>query len=98
MSAKPAKAAHGGTTESLPPEVKAELDDAEKQIDSNPQEAIRMARHTLQEAKSARAFSIVTRAFCKLGDLGNAKAGLHNVGGERARVIKYCKAAGTDLQ
>jgi serine/threonine-protein kinase len=97
---KPGKiAAHAPTAkETLPPEVKGELDGAETQIDTNPQEAIRMARHTLQEVKSARAFSIVARAFCKQGDLGNAKAALHNVGSERARVIKYCKAAGTDLQ
>lgn len=84
--------------EALPPEIKAELDDAEKKIDSDPQEAIRVARRSLQETKSPRAFSIVTRAFCKLGDLGNAKAQLHNVGGDRARVLKFCKAAGTDLQ
>jgi serine/threonine-protein kinase len=89
---------HSRATETLPPEVKTELDQAEQQIESNPQEAIRVARRTLQATKSARAFSIVARAFCKQGDLGNAKAALHNVGGERARVLKYCKAAGTDLQ
>jgi uncharacterized protein YkwD len=47
--------------------------------------------------QKARAFSIMTRAFCKQGDLGHAKAQLPHVGGERARVIKYCKAAGTPL-
>ncbi len=85
--------------ESLPGEVVAELDTAEKQIDADPGEAIRAARHTLSTAKSSRAFSIITRAFCKQGDLGNAKAALHSVGGgDRARVLKFCKAAGTDLQ
>ncbi|HEY2744587.1 MAG TPA: serine/threonine-protein kinase [Polyangia bacterium] len=85
--------------ETLPAEVAAALDGAEKQIDGDPGEAIRQARHTLSTAKSSRAFSIITRAFCKQGDLGNAKAALHSVGGgDRARVLKYCKAAGTDLQ
>jgi serine/threonine-protein kinase len=85
--------------ESLPADVVAELDAAEKAIDADPQEAIRQARHTLSTAKSSRAFSVITRAYCKQGDLGNAKAALHSVGaGDRARVLKYCKAAGTDLQ
>jgi serine/threonine-protein kinase len=85
--------------ETLPPEVASELDAAEKSIDSDPAEAIRQARHTLAAAKSSRAFSIIARGFCKAGDLGNAKAALHSVGGaDRPRVLKYCKAAGTDLQ
>ncbi|HEX9103022.1 MAG TPA: hypothetical protein VF997_12505 [Polyangia bacterium] len=42
---------------------------------------------------------MIARAYCKQGDLGNAKAALHSVGGaDRPRVLKYCKAAGTDLQ
>ena len=85
--------------ETLPPEVASELDAAEKSIDSDPAEAIRQARHTLAAAKSSRAFAIIARGFCKQGDLGNAKAALHSVGGaDRPRVLKYCKAAGTDLQ
>ena len=85
--------------ETLPPEVAAELEAAEKAIDTEPAEAVRQARHTLSTAKSSRAFSIIARGFCRQGDLGNAKAALHSVGsGDRARVIKYCKAAGTDLQ
>ncbi len=89
---------HATKKETLPPEVAAELDQAEKAIDTSPPEAVRLARNTLTTAKSSRAYSIITRAFCKAGDLGNAKANLHNVGGDRARVVKYCKAAGTDLQ
>jgi len=85
--------------ETLPSDVVAELDAAEKAIDGDPGAAIRGARHTLSTAKSSRAFSIVARAYCKQGDLGNAKAAFHSVGGgDRARVLKYCKAAGTDLQ
>jgi serine/threonine protein kinase len=84
--------------ETLSLEVAAQLDSAEKAIDGSPAEAVRLARNTLTTAKSGRAYSIITRAFCKQGDLGNAKANLHNVGGDRARVVKYCRAAGTDLQ
>ena len=68
-------------------------------IDSQPAEAVRQARHTLSAVKSSRAFSIITRAYCKQGDLGDAKAALHSVGStDRSRVLRYCKAAGTDLQ
>ncbi|MCU1283006.1 MAG: serine/threonine-protein kinase [bacterium] len=93
------KVAAPSKKESLPPEIAAELDAAEKAIDGEPAEAVRQARHTLSTAKSSRAFSIIARGFCKQGDLGNAKAALHSVGGgDRGRVLKYCKAAGTDLQ
>jgi len=94
-----AKIATPAKKDALPPEVVGELDAAETAIDSDPAEAIRQARHTLAAAKSSRAFSIIARGFCKQGDLGNAKAALHSVGGaDRPRVLKYCKAAGTDLQ
>jgi serine/threonine-protein kinase len=92
-TAKPEKA------ESVPAEIAAELDAAENAIESSPPEAIRLARHTLATARTSRAFGIVARAFCKQGNLGDAKAQLHNVsGGDRARVVKYCKSVGTDLQ
>jgi eukaryotic-like serine/threonine-protein kinase len=85
--------------ESLPPEVVADLDTAEKEIESDASDAIRLARRTLSTAKSSRAFAVIARAYCKQGDLGNAKAAFHSVGSaDRARVVKYCKAAGTDLQ
>jgi serine/threonine-protein kinase len=98
-SAKVAPPPKKETKETLPPEIAAELDAAEKAIDGEPAEAVRQARHTLATAKSSRAFAIIARAFCKQGDLGNAKAALHSVGSaDRPRVLKYCKAAGTDLQ
>jgi serine/threonine-protein kinase len=85
--------------EKLDPGVAGELIGAEALVETNPTEAVRLARHTLTTQKSSRAYAIITRAFCQLGDLGNAKANLHNVSGmERARVVKACKAAGTDLQ
>jgi hypothetical protein len=79
--------------------VAGALEGAESLVDSTPNEAIRLARQTLTQQKSSRAFSIITRSFCKLGDLGNAKANLHNVGSaDRGKVLRYCKAAGTELQ
>jgi hypothetical protein len=94
-SSPPAKP---GKREAVPAEVAADLEAAEKAIDSDPQEAIRLARHTLATTKTSHAFAIVARAFCKQGDLGNAKAALHSVAGERQSVLKYCKNVGTDLQ
>ncbi|MDB4964888.1 MAG: serine/threonine-protein kinase [Myxococcales bacterium] len=93
---KPPKAGKG---ETVPPEIAADLESAEKAIDSDAAEAIRVARRTMGTAKTSRAFSIVARAFCKQGNLGDAKAQLHSVSGsDRARVLKYCKSVGTDLQ
>ena len=83
----------------MPAEIAGDLETAEKAIDGDPSEAIRVARRTMATAKTSRAFSIVARAFCKQGNLGDAKAQLHSVsGGDRARVVKYCKSVGTDLQ
>jgi len=60
--------------------------------------AIRAARHSLFEKKTARAASILTRAYCLQHDLGAAKAELaHVTGPERARVLRACRAAGMDL-
>jgi serine/threonine protein kinase len=99
QSSKVSTPSKPGKQEALSPEIAAELDAAEKELDGAPAEAVRQARHTLATAKSSRAFAIIARAFCKQGDLGNAKAALHSVGSaDRARVLKYCKAAGTDLQ
>jgi hypothetical protein len=49
-------------------------------------------------AKSSRAFSIIARAYCRMGDLGNAKAALYSVAAaERAQVRRECQSVGTDL-
>ncbi len=85
--------------EQLPPEAAAELSDAQRALDrGDAQEALRLARHSLFQAKSGRAFAIITKAYCKLGDLGSAKSSLHSVGGERGAVLRNCKAVGIDLE
>jgi eukaryotic-like serine/threonine-protein kinase len=85
--------------EALPASVAAELDVAESALAArNLAEAIRNARHSLYEKKTARASSILTRAYCLQGDLGAAKAELsHVAASDRARVIKACRSAGLDL-
>ena len=92
--------AGGRTAETLPPEAIAELADAESALEGgDTAAAIRIARHSLYAAKSGRAFAIMTRAYCKAGDLGNAKSSFHSViGGERASVARYCKSAGTEIE
>jgi hypothetical protein len=48
--------------------------------------------------KSSRAFSLIARAQCKTGDLGNARAALHSVAAQdRTRVFRECKQFGVDL-
>jgi eukaryotic-like serine/threonine-protein kinase len=96
VAARPAKP---GKSETLPPEVLAELKEAEAALSSgDAREAVRLARHSLLTKSSGRAFSVITRAMCKQGDLGGAKASLHSVDkSELARVKRECKAAGLDL-
>jgi eukaryotic-like serine/threonine-protein kinase len=82
----------------LPPEVAAELDEAERALaGGKTSEAVRMARHSFLTQSSARGYSIITRAFCAERDLGNSKANFPHVGGDRARVARACKQAGIDL-
>jgi serine/threonine-protein kinase len=85
--------------EALPPEVLADLDEAERALaGGRTSDALHLARRTLNMQKSSRAFSIITRTYCKSGDLGNAKASFLSVGGsDRSSVSKACKAAGIDL-
>ena len=94
-------AAGAGTVgaSAIPPEVAEDIAAAESALASgNAAEAIRVARRSLATRQTARAFSIVARAFCKQGDLGNARAQLPHVGGERGKVLRECKAAGVDLK
>jgi serine/threonine-protein kinase len=94
-----AAARQSDKSDALPPAVAADLATAERLIASNGGEAIRLARRTLVTAKTSRAFSVIARAYCHEGNLGDAKAALHSVSrAERGRVLKYCKSVGTELQ
>jgi eukaryotic-like serine/threonine-protein kinase len=83
----------------LPPEVELDLQAAEKALSGGDTAgAIHLARRTLTVQKSGKAFAVITRAYCKAGDLGNAKANFNSVsGGERAAVVKACKKSDIDL-
>jgi serine/threonine-protein kinase len=96
---KQAKAKGAGKEAALSPTLLAELEAAERALAANDLgEAIRRARHSLYERKTARASSILTRAFCLQRDLGAAKAELaHVASADRARVLRVCRAAGLDL-
>ena len=82
-----------------PPEVKALLDEAEAALRSNHgAQALLLADRAMRVQKSSRAYSIQTRAHCKNGDLGNARATFqHLSSGEKARARKDCKASDIDL-
>ncbi len=75
------------------------LDDAQAALAAGkPDEAVRLARRSLNEKRTVRAFSIIARAYCKQGDLGNAKAQLGQLPArERQRVIRSCRRHGVEL-
>ncbi len=62
------------------------------------QDAIRLARHSLQVKKTQHAFGIMTRAYCGLKDLSNANANLQTLPAQmRANVLKTCRNMGFPL-
>lgn len=89
--------------EDEPTAVKTRLDWAESVLDEGtPREAIRVALETLTARKTTRAFSIIARAYCRQGDLADAKATLSSVPNTqraaRAKVLRDCKNHGLDLE
>jgi hypothetical protein len=90
----------GRDEENLPAEVRADLEGAEAALArGDTREARRLAQHSLLGQRTGRAFSVLTRAACRDGDLANARAGLRNVAtGGRGAVLKACQAAGLDLR
>ncbi len=103
VTAKPAD--HGHTLKStkgevVPPEITADLDDAEKQLGTNPSETIRLAQRSQRALDTERSHSLVARGYCKKHDLEMAKATLRAgklSSGERARIKRVCKADGVDI-
>jgi serine/threonine-protein kinase len=86
--------------EAVPPEVKADLDEAAALLKKNDYDgALHIARRTLTVKKTSAAFALITTAYCQQGDLGNAKANFSSVGaGDRARVVAVCKKHEIDLK
>jgi tRNA A-37 threonylcarbamoyl transferase component Bud32 len=96
---RPARGKAAAKDEALSPSLLTDLEGAERALAAgNTADAIRLARHSLYERKTLRASSILTRAFCVQRDLGAAKAELAHVApGDRARVVRACRAAGLNL-
>jgi serine/threonine-protein kinase len=96
---KTPKAKGSAKEETLTPTLLADLEAGERALAANDAaEAIRRARHSLYERKTARASAILTRAFCMQRDLGAAKAELaHVAAADRGRVLRACRAAGLEL-
>jgi serine/threonine protein kinase len=88
--------------EPLPPAVAAQLSEAERLLEQgDPREAIRRARQSFFVRKSNRGWALLTRAFCRQGDLENARASFRNIrrgSPERLRAARACRAASIDLR
>jgi eukaryotic-like serine/threonine-protein kinase len=86
----------------LPPEAQEHLAEAERLLDrGEAREAVRRARQSFFVRKSNRGWGLLTRAFCRQGDLENARASLRNLrqgSPERARALRACRAADIDLR
>jgi len=82
-----------------PAEVAEELRSAESALARGDYEtAIRLARHSLQTKITPHAYGVITRGYCGLHDLGNAKAALQNVRGVvRTTVMARCRRMGFPL-
>jgi eukaryotic-like serine/threonine-protein kinase len=91
-----------GDDEPPPPaEAAAHLAEAERSLGrGDADEAIRRARQSFFVRRTNRGWALLTRAFCRKGDLGNARASFQNVrrGPERVRVIRDCLKTDIDLR
>jgi serine/threonine-protein kinase len=86
----------------LPREAADHLREGERSLErGDANEAIRRARQSFYARKSSRGWSLLTRAFCRKGDLENARASFRNIrprSPERARAFRACRAADIDLR
>lgn len=100
VAAKEPRAARSHSDGPLPDDVRSDLEGAEAALGrGDAREAKRLAQHSLLGKRTGRAFSILTRAACREGDLANARAALRNVSApDRSSVVKACAAAGLDLR
>ncbi|EAU63200.1 putative 1-deoxy-D-xylulose 5-phosphate synthase, partial [Stigmatella aurantiaca DW4/3-1] len=82
-----------GKTETLPDSVKKELAAAERALSAgNTREAIESAHRSQRIQVTGAAYALLARAYCRQGDISNAKAQWRNVPNTyRGKVSKYCK-------
>lgn len=85
--------------EQIPDAVRQDLAAAEKALaTANTQEAIHLIRRSQRVQVTGASFALLTRAYCRQGDLGNAKAQWGRVPtAERVRVKQYCRQYDIDL-
>jgi serine/threonine protein kinase len=91
-----ARATHAGKHAELPEKQKATLLDAERALSrADFAEALRLARGSLRDGSSERAYLVMARAYCGQRDVGMVQAMLRNVSaGARKQVRKECLGLG----
>ena len=86
----------------LPREAAEHLREAERLLErGDASEAIRRARQSFFVRKSNRGWALLTRAFCRKGDLENARASFRNIrrgSPDRAKALRACRTADIDLR
>jgi serine/threonine-protein kinase len=86
----------------LPREAAEHLREGERLLEQgDASAAIRRAHQSFYIRKSNRGWALLTRAFCRKGDLENARASFRNIrprSPERTRALRACRAADIDLR
>jgi serine/threonine protein kinase len=82
-----------GKTETLPPELREELDKAEQALSAGQlDDALRIAQRTLRTKKTEAAILVMGRVYCQRHDLGNVNAQLRQLSADGKRKLSaYCK-------
>jgi hypothetical protein len=79
--------------------VREALDAAERALDQGqPADALRLARGSLRDGASERAYALMARAYCAQRDLGMVQAMLRNLSSAQRKQVKtQCARAGLEL-
>jgi serine/threonine-protein kinase len=87
------------TEPALSEAARAALDAAERALDNGqPADAIRLARSSLRDGSSERAYSLMARAYCDQRDLGMVQAMLRNLSSSLRKQVKaQCAKSGLTL-
>jgi hypothetical protein len=111
LAARPEPMAQGSThgaraertrsdrTPALSDSARADLDEAERAVDRGDlASALRLARSSLREASSERAYLLMARAYCGQHDVGMVQAMLRNLSSAGRKVVKkQCQSDGVTL-
>jgi serine/threonine protein kinase len=84
--------------ETIPEEVRQELAEAEKALESGElDQALRIAWRTQQKTPTEAANYLIGRVYCQRKDLGNAKAQWRKLTGSKSKLAAYCRKYELDL-